>query len=1311
LTHAYASEGSILLVSGNSFYNQLAYAGFNNDSDMHLLNTLGPDFPQSLQTVDYTNLNLVAGEKLVIRYDFYAGDNNFNDFAFGMLKAATGETAAALGATENYFVATGRTAYQMTFTINTSGVFNLLMGVADVGDMLKPSAMVIEGVSIEVPAGGYTLSASGVQLSDGSKFNPDGSAVLANGTVVPGQLDQASQNLITTLDSKVASGLIGEDGSSLISQEGGGLIGEDGSSLIGEDGSSLIGEDGSSLISQDGNGITQISETANPVIALEGTGLIGEDGSSLISQDGNGLAQLQGTGAAGLAPRAILSAAVAGRTFTSTPVTLPGGGPAVPGQQFLVSPPAAVGSSLYDGQTYVYGINEQMAALSTGKFAVSWTVEAQYGSPLPFSIGVQLMNADGTPSGSPYYISSAETATENDVVSNISSITALAGGGFAVTYAEQIVPYSGNGQTEGVYTQIFDASGNALGNPHLVNPYARQIASATLSDGSFVTIVTGYAGAENAPYLLAQRVGADGTPIGAAIPLGPDSNLATYESPSVVGLQNGAFAVAYESYPPAGDTISPTGLVWQVVNADDSVDAPILVTNTGVSPALAVLTNGDIVVAWTGSDAAHAQIYAPDGAKIGSEIVGESTLGVVDVIGDGSPPAITALADGRFMLAYDIAIVSPTFGNLTGIDTHAQIFNADGTASGSVFEAAPSAAGGNDTDNTQPAAVQLADGTVEIAVHYQAGPFSSDIRAEPVSVAQTVPTSAIAVPVQDRATDGYISGATVFPDANGNGVLDTGEASATTDSYGRFTFTTTPSGPLVMTGGTDTSTGLANTQTLTAPAGGSSVTPLSTLVQKLVASGDTLTSAELAVNKALGLPADTDLSAFDPVLATLRSDASGQQGFVLASTIANVVRLAIAAGASGDIYGKLAAEMAASPGPFDPTALAAMQGLGLTGADAQAASSLAAAAQALAIADMTKDATLPTTLLNDVASIDSVEQGTVAAALAAGVASNNLEPVIAAYTGANLEDAVTLLCYLRGTRIMTPSGEVPVEALRIGGGVATRFGGVQKIKWIGRQSFAPVFARNNHAKIPVRIAAGALGPKLPKRDLCVSPGHSMLINGILVLAEALVNGVTITQDWAGDDIHYVQLEFESHDCVLAEGAWSESFADGPGMRGMFQNAAEFYEMFPGYREPDKFKMCAPRPEAGAALEAALRPVLSRAGGGAAGPLRGWIDHADGDVLEGWAVDAAEPAWPVILEVLLGDWVLGETLACGYREDLEKSGFRQGWCGLVFSLPENLPLSARRNLRVRRAGGGLDLPMTAECLQGLGIGASPWRLVA
>ncbi|MEG4278409.1 FG-GAP-like repeat-containing protein [Microcoleus sp. MON1_C1] len=70
--------------------------------------------------------------------------------------------------------------------------------------------------------------------------------------------------------------------------------------------------------------------------------------------------------------------------------------------------------------------------------------------------------------------------------------------------------------------------------------------------------------------------------------------------------------------------------------------------------------------------------------------------------------------------------------------------------------------------------------------------------------------------------DGYISGATVFLDANKNGILDTNEPSTTTDSGGKFnldipfeTFDTNKNGEidpsegnLVATGGIDTATGL-----------------------------------------------------------------------------------------------------------------------------------------------------------------------------------------------------------------------------------------------------------------------------------------------------------------------------------------------------------------------------------------------------------------------------------------------------------------------------------------------------------------------
>jgi hypothetical protein len=289
------------------------------------------------------------------------------------------------------------------------------------------------------------------------------------------------------------------------------------------------------------------------------------------------------------------------------------------------------------------------------------------------------------------------------------------------------------------------------------------------------------------------------------------------------------------------------------------------------------------------------------------------------------------------------------------------------------------------------------------------------------------------------------------------------------------------------------------------------------------------------------------------------------------------------------------------------------------------------------------------------------------------------------------------ICFLLGTRILTPTGEVQVETLRIGDAVVTRWQGIQPVKWIGRQSFAARFVQNNRDKIPVRIAAGALGDHVPARDLSVSPSHSMLLDGTLVLARSLVNGVTITQDHVPESIHYFQIDLGTHDCVIAEGAWSETFADCEGLREQFQNVEEFRELYPDHRPPDELSLCALRPERGTRLEAALRPVIARAASGIEpGPLRGWTDRiSEPWKVEGWAQDPEHPDLPVLLEVLLDGQLIGTVLACEYRRDLLDAGLGQGRCGFVFTSPVNLRREAMHTLVVRRAADGAAIPMSTN----------------
>ncbi len=150
-------------------------------------------------------------------------------------------------------------------------------------------------------------------------------------------------------------------------------------------------------------------------------------------------------------------------------------------------------------------------------------------------------------------------------------------------------------------------------------------------------------------------------------------------------------------------------------------------------------------------------------------------------------------------------------------------------------------------------------------------------------------------------------------------------------------------------------------------------------------------------------------------------------------------------------------------------------------------------------------------------------------------------------------------CFLRGTLIMTPVGERPIETFAAGDLVVTRTGAVEPIKWIGRRSIGfDASGQWSALSMPIKIARSAFGHQLPHTDLYVSPSHSVYADGVLVPAGDLVNGLTIVPAVpAGTtSLDYFHIELAAHDVILAANLPVETLdvrADTP---QAFDNAAD-----------------------------------------------------------------------------------------------------------------------------------------------------------
>jgi diaminopimelate epimerase len=303
-------------------------------------------------------------------------------------------------------------------------------------------------------------------------------------------------------------------------------------------------------------------------------------------------------------------------------------------------------------------INPTIAALADGRFVVTWYSD----DGADYDIRARIFNADGTAAGDDFIVNNTMAGDQES-----STVAALADGRFVVTW------HSDNGTDYDIRARIFNADGSAAGNDFVVNSTTTNdqfFPTATaLADGRFVLTWESNNGTD---FDIRGRVfNADGSAAGDDF-LVNDTTASDQYAPTVTTLADGRFVVTWDS-----SNGTDFDIRARIFNADGSVAGnDFLVNDTTVnsqlSPTITALADGRFVVTWHSDNGTdydiRGRVFNADGSAAGDDFMVNST-----VVKNQEYPAITALADGRFVVTWF------SNDNGTDYDIYARIFNADGS--------------------------------------------------------------------------------------------------------------------------------------------------------------------------------------------------------------------------------------------------------------------------------------------------------------------------------------------------------------------------------------------------------------------------------------------------------------------------------------------------------------------------------------------------------------------------------------------------------------------------------------------------------
>ncbi|MBV7377913.1 Hint domain-containing protein [Maritimibacter dapengensis] len=141
-------------------------------------------------------------------------------------------------------------------------------------------------------------------------------------------------------------------------------------------------------------------------------------------------------------------------------------------------------------------------------------------------------------------------------------------------------------------------------------------------------------------------------------------------------------------------------------------------------------------------------------------------------------------------------------------------------------------------------------------------------------------------------------------------------------------------------------------------------------------------------------------------------------------------------------------------------------------------------------------------------------------------------------------------CFVSGTRIATPHGEVRVEDLRPGDQVCGADGAVVEVIWCGSSTLGPEALAVREDLRPICLRPGTLGNRY---ELRVSPQHRIVLPEKDGRPAGLIPARWLAEEGDGRfrvalgmaRVTYYHLLLTRHAVLLSDGALSESFYPGP----------------------------------------------------------------------------------------------------------------------------------------------------------------------